>query len=581
MRRILGVIYAIMILSGGSAYAKLTEVSGTVSYTVQSGDTLYSIAHAHHTTIKELLEVNRLERNAVIKVGQTLNVPQNTYFPQKRSTDETPATQSVESSSADKLVDYTVQSGDTFYTIARKHHTSIRELLEANQMDRNTVIKVGQHLRVPTDTYPPKATLARKTLPKTPRKANVRTSTVATEGKGIYVVKSGDTLFSIARKNHILLGKLMKLNNIGLGTPLHAGQVLRVSGQQSYVADVVPTTKPAAPKKLPVGAMPSYTVKKGDTLWGIARDHHLTLAQIRKLNKMKKTDRIHTGMVLAVGKPIQAPRKTYTVKKGDTLWLIAKKHGMTTQELRKLNGLQRKDTIHTGMVLALKKGVKLPAKVQPSREKQIVARLKKKGAKKEDIAAVMARIKKSKKKNPDIEAILAQVQKKKRKPKPVQTPLRVAKKKSKTRKGNRYDSAMALLNNRRGSSRASRSNDRVIRIAKRYLGRRYVWGAVGPSTFDCSGFTQYVMRKAKGVRLPRVSRKQAYYGKYVSRSHLKPGDLIFFDTSRRRRGYVNHVGIYIGNNKFIHASSGKHRVVITSLNRPFYRSRFKWGRRVN
>jgi cell wall-associated NlpC family hydrolase len=404
---------------------------------------------------------------------------------------------------------------------------------------------------------------------------------VTSTGEGNYVVKPGDTLFSIARKNHILLGKLMKLNNIGLGTPLHAGQELRIHGQQSYVADAVPTTKPAAPQKLPVGAMPSYTVKKGDTLWGIARDHHLTLAQIRKLNKMKKIDRIHTGMVLAVGKPIQAPRKTYTVKKGDTLWLIAKKHGMTTQELRKLNGLQRKDTIHTGMVLALKKGVKLPAKVQPSREKQIVARLKKKGAKKEDITAVMARIRKSKKKNPDIEAILAQVQKKKRKPKPVQTPLRVAKKKSKTRKGSRYNSAMALLTNHRSSSRVSRSNNRVIRVAKRYLGRRYVWGAVGPSTFDCSGFTQYVMRKAKGVRLPRVSRKQAYYGKYVSRSHLRPGDLIFFDTSRRRRGYVNHVGIYIGNNKFIHASSGKHRVVITSLNRPFYRSRFKWGRRVN
>jgi cell wall-associated NlpC family hydrolase len=89
------------------------------------------------------------------------------------------------------------------------------------------------------------------------------------------------------------------------------------------------------------------------------------------------------------------------------------------------------------------------------------------------------------------------------------------------------------------------------------------------------------MRKSKGVKLPRVSRKQAYYGKYVTRSQLKPGDLIFFDTSRRRRGYVNHVGIYIGNGKFIHASSARHRVVITSLNSPFYRARFKWGRRVN
>ena len=581
MRRFVWLIYAILLLGSGMVHAKLTQPqqSSTAPYTVRSGDTLYSIAHAHHTTIKELLEANRLERNAVIKVGQTLNVPLNTYFPERSSSQTTQLPQ--KETAPEGMVDYTVQSGDTLFIIARKHHTSIRELLEANQLERNAVIKVGQHLRVPTDTYPPQTPTARKIAPKAPRRANVRTPAAAPAGdKGTYVVKSGDTLFSIARKNHILLGKLMKLNGIGLGTQLHAGQVLRVNGQQTYVADAVPAK---TPKKrttgLPVGAMPSYTVKKGDTLWQIAKDHHLTLAQIRKLNKMSKSDRIHTGMVLAVGKPVQPKKKTYKVKKGDTLWLIAKKHGMTTQQLRTINGLKRKDTIHTGMVLALQDGVSVPKKKTVSQEERIVARLKKKGAKKEDIQAVLARIKKSKQKNPDIEAILAQVQKKKRTTQPVQTPLRVTKK-SKTRKGRRYDSAMAMLNNKRGS-RTSRSNERVIRVAKRYLGRRYVWGAEGPNVFDCSGFTQYVMRKSKGVNLPRVSRKQAYYGKYVSRSHLRPGDLVFFDTSRRRRGYVNHVGIYIGNNKFIHASSGKHRVVITSLDRPFYRSRFKWGRRVN
>jgi len=124
-------------------------------------------------------------------------------------------------------------------------------------------------------------------------------------------------------------------------------------------------------------------------------------------------------------------------------------------------------------------------------------------------------------------------------------------------------------------------NSPVVAYAKRFLGTRYVWGASRPGAFDCSGFTQYVMKHAKGRMIPRVSRRQAYYGRYVTRRNLRAGDLIFFDTSRRRRGYVNHVGIYIGNGKFIHASSGKHRVVITSLNKPFYRQRFMWGRRIN
>jgi len=115
-------------------------------------------------------------------------------------------------------------------------------------------------------------------------------------------------------------------------------------------------------------------------------------------------------------------------------------------------------------------------------------------------------------------------------------------------------------------------------IAKSKLGRRYVWGAVGPGTFDCSGFTSYVYKKT-GINIPRTSRQQSKYGKLVDRKHLRPGDLIFFDTSRARRGYVNHVGMYIGNNQFIHASSAKKRVVITNL-KNFYSQRFKWARRV-
>ena len=117
-------------------------------------------------------------------------------------------------------------------------------------------------------------------------------------------------------------------------------------------------------------------------------------------------------------------------------------------------------------------------------------------------------------------------------------------------------------------------------IAKTKLGKRYVWGAVGPGTFDCSGFTSYVYKKV-GVNIPRTSRVQSKYGKFIKRGHLKKGDLIFFDTSHGKKGFVNHVGIYLGNNKFIHASSAKKRVVITSLAKPFYSSRYKCARRVN
>ncbi len=119
----------------------------------------------------------------------------------------------------------------------------------------------------------------------------------------------------------------------------------------------------------------------------------------------------------------------------------------------------------------------------------------------------------------------------------------------------------------------------VLKEAKKHLGKKYVWAANGPKTFDCSGFTCYVSKK-NGVRLPRTSVMQAEVGKKVTRAQLKAGDLIFFDTSKERKGIVNHVGIYIGGGNFIHASSGASKVVISSLNQSFYKQRFVWGRRI-
>lgn len=119
----------------------------------------------------------------------------------------------------------------------------------------------------------------------------------------------------------------------------------------------------------------------------------------------------------------------------------------------------------------------------------------------------------------------------------------------------------------------------LLQEAQKHLGKEYVWGANGPKTFDCSGFTCYVCNK-NGICLPRTSAQQAEIGKKISRDHLSTGDLIFFDTSNERKGIVNHVGIYIGNNKFIHASSGANKVVISSLNQSFYKQRFLWGQRV-
>ena len=136
------------------------------------------------------------------------------------------------------------------------------------------------------------------------------------------------------------------------------------------------------------------------------------------------------------------------------------------------------------------------------------------------------------------------------------------------------------LSSSSSSSSTSSSASKVISYAKSLLGKPYVWGAEGPSSFDCSGFTYYVFRNAANITLPRTSALQSTYGTYVSRSNLQPGDLVFFDTSGDNDGNVSHVGIYIGNNEFIHCSSSKGEVVISKITSNYYSGAYVNARRV-
>lgn len=101
-----------------------------------------------------------------------------------------------------------------------------------------------------------------------------------------------------------------------------------------------------------------------------------------------------------------------------------------------------------------------------------------------------------------------------------------------------------------------------------------------PNSFDCSGFTYYVVKNKLGKSIPRTSTEQSRYGTYVSKGNLRAGDLVFFDTVGSNNGNVSHAGIYIGNGQFIHASSTQKKVVISSLASGHYSKAFVNGRRL-
>ncbi len=118
----------------------------------------------------------------------------------------------------------------------------------------------------------------------------------------------------------------------------------------------------------------------------------------------------------------------------------------------------------------------------------------------------------------------------------------------------------------------------VIAAAMAQLGKRYVYGTSGPDTFDCSGFTYFAYKKV-GVSLAHSAQSVGYgSGQKVDRAHLERGDIVCFNTISDS-DLSDHVGIYLGNNQFVHASSGQGRVVVSTLS-GYYSENFSWGRRV-
>ena len=268
----------------------------------------------------------------------------------------------------------------------------------------------------------------------------------------------------------------------------------------------------------------------------------------------------------------------YTIKSGDTLYTIAHKYHTTIEEVRKANGIKKGEILRVGRLLKVPKDTYFPNRKKRVNSKKVALKSFNYKIKKGDSLYTIAHryhttINKIRALNGMKKGEILRVGK--RLKVPLSSRYYAKKKKKSIRLAKSISRYQSTSLNRGKTAKAIN----IIKLAKKKLGKRYVWGAAGQkNTFDCSGFTKYVYEK-NGIKIPRTSLRQSKFGKPVSIKELRKGDLVFFDTSKKRKGYVNHVGIYIGDNKFIHASSAKKKVVITSLNKAFYRQRFKGARR--
>lgn len=286
------------------------DQTATENYQVKRGETLYSIASQSKLSVSELAALNGFAANSGLRIGQTIKIPAGSQVPET----------------------YIVQSGDTLTGIAAKYNLSMDQVASLNGISRNAGLRVGQRLKLTGEAAEP-----------------VRESVAETVSKHVksdsHVVKSGETLSSIARQYHLQVKYLADLNGLNANGNVRIGQRLKIVGD-------VPTDKKAedvkvAAKPVSSRATESYTVKSGESLNAIASRLGITVTELAELNNLSP----RAG--LRVSQTIQIPKLVtdYKVKRGDTLIGLASRYGMNSNQLAEMNDLKPNTQLRIGDVI--------------------------------------------------------------------------------------------------------------------------------------------------------------------------------------------------------------------------------------
>ena len=288
---------------------------GTGRYKIASGDTLGGIARRFGTTVSTLLAWNGLTSTR-IRAGRYLIV-----MPEGAT-----GTASTASSSAGAPTGlYTVRRGDTLSGIGARVGASVAQLRAWNGI-RGSTIHVGQRLKVPGSASPAPAALP--------------------PGSNRYRIQSGDSLSTIAARFGVSIADLRAWNNLR-STRITAGKELVVRPPSSGSS----TTTASSARPAPSGGS-VYVVRRGDTLGGIAERYGVTAAQLRAWNGIRGS-RIYPGNELTVRQDLAGGQvRSYRIQRGDTLEGIAKRHGVTVNDLKRWNSLTS-SRIYPGRTLTI------------------------------------------------------------------------------------------------------------------------------------------------------------------------------------------------------------------------------------
>ena len=295
-------------------------------YTVRSGDTACAIASAFRVKCRDLIDMNRLGRQAVIRVGQSVQIPMRTSGKRRLL------------SRADPGV-YTVAPGDTVCGIAKRYGVKCSALLATNELTSGSVLSVGRKLVIPG-------------------------ALAETRGGGTYTVRKGDSACGVASRYGVSCDTLLAANELSQQDLIYPGQALRIPRQLNTATG---TGRQSSTRKTLKTTVVEYRVKKGDNACQIAARLGVSCKALLTDNRLGRRSVIHPGQKLlvsgvsedvakALGPNRRGPassESTYTVTAGDSVCEIAHNRGVSCDELLAFNGLQTASIIVPGQALRL------------------------------------------------------------------------------------------------------------------------------------------------------------------------------------------------------------------------------------
>lgn len=265
-----------------------------MNYVIKAGDTLYGISNQFGVSVTDILNINKVDP-ANLKIGETITIPP------------------ISGTNEESILNYTVKKGDSLYALAKKYNTTVSRIIELNNL-KSTNLSIGQQLKIP-EMY----TENNDTLPQYIN----------------YTVKKGDTLYKIAKEYNIDVDTLKKDNGL-VSNNLLVGQTIKIRTnnniediEECFGEEYIPEENENYTE---------YIVKKGDSLYQIAKKNNVSVDQIITLNNLKTTA-LSIGQQLKIPSQVTPTNREYIVKKGDSLYEIAKKYNTTVDSIMSKNKL--------------------------------------------------------------------------------------------------------------------------------------------------------------------------------------------------------------------------------------------------